>query len=98
MFCNPRKNLANRSWNEKYRRETELPSIHTDMPRIVEIFKKRNVKKVLDLGSGSGRHTIYLAQQGFDVYGIDISEEGIKKTNNYLIEKGLRAHLEIDDI
>jgi SAM-dependent methyltransferase len=31
--------------------------------------------RVLDLAMGSGRNTIYLAQQGFDVEGVDISPE-----------------------
>ena len=34
-------------------------------------------KKILDLGSGLGRHSIFFAQQGFDVSALDISEYGI---------------------
>lgn len=44
--------------------------------------------KVLDLACGKGRHAIYLNQLGFDVTGVDLSENSIleaqKNTNPYL--------------
>lgn len=44
--------------------------------------------KVLDLACGKGRHAIYLNQLGFDVLGVDLSENSIleaqKNTNDYL--------------
>ena len=35
--------------------------------------------KVLDLACGKGRHSIYLKQLGFDVLGVDLSENSIEK-------------------
>jgi SAM-dependent methyltransferase len=37
-----------------------------------------NKGKALDIGCGNGRNSVYLAKQGFDVVGIDISDEVIK--------------------
>src|SRR3989304_1152048 len=37
---------------------------------------KKNAK-ILDLGCGRGRHSVYLSQKGFDVTGIDISTQNI---------------------
>jgi SAM-dependent methyltransferase len=34
--------------------------------------------RVLDIGSGAGRHAVYLQQQGCDVLGIDVSETALK--------------------
>jgi len=34
----------------------------------------------MDLGCGTGRHTIYLAQNGYQVFAVDISETGIEVT------------------
>lgn len=56
--------------------------------------KKRETKRVLDAGCGNGRHVIFLAEQGFDVYGIDISAAAIEIANAWLAKKGLKAHLE----
>jgi 2-polyprenyl-3-methyl-5-hydroxy-6-metoxy-1,4-benzoquinol methylase len=33
---------------------------------------------IVDLGCGAGNHSVWLAKQGFDVTGLDISEEAIK--------------------
>ena len=50
--------------------------------------------KVLDVGCGAGRHSLYLQQKGFDVLGIDVSPlaikvcklRGLKKTRVLSIE------------
>ena len=41
-----------------------------------EIFRHtdRPVKSVLDLGCGTGRHSVELARRGYDLVGVDISE------------------------
>ncbi|MFH1192412.1 MAG: class I SAM-dependent methyltransferase [bacterium] len=66
---------------------------HEYMDTIVQILKKQGVKKVLDLGSGSGRHVIYLAKNGFLVYGLDNSSSGLKITKKWLNNEGLNAEL-----
>jgi len=63
-----------------------------------EIFKKRGVKRILDLGCGTGRHVVYLAKNGFDVYGYDIAEERIRQTKEWLKEEGLKANFKIGSI
>lgn len=43
-----------------------------------EIFKKTGAKKILELGGGQGRDTIFFAQNGFQVYVLDYSEAGVE--------------------
>ena len=66
------------NWNGIY----SQGSIHTnpskEIIKLVPRLKAEMVESVLDAGCGTGRHTQYLAQQGFDVYGIDISEQAIQ--------------------
>ncbi len=64
-----------------------------DMKKIVSMLKKNNVQNVLDLGCGSGRHTVMLAKNGFKVFGMDISEAGLKLTREWLKEYKLKAKL-----
>ena len=52
----------------------------------------------LDLGCGSGVHTVFLAEEGFDVVGIDISPVGVENTRRRLTEKGLTAVLAVQDL
>lgn len=44
-----------------------------EIPDLVEIFKKLNVKTILDIGCGTGVHATKLAQEGFEVLGMDRS-------------------------
>lgn len=60
---------------------------------VVKLLKKRKAVKVLDLGCGAGRHVVYMAFKGFEAYGADISETGLKKTKERLKENSLNAFL-----
>lgn len=85
-----------KQWNEVFKKKGKVfLKPQEDMARIVRIFKKNGVKKVLDLGCGTGRHLIYLAKNDFDVYGIDIAEEGIKIANKWLKDEKLKANLKV---
>jgi len=47
---------------------------------LVELIESGKIKpcKVIDIGCGEGFYSIYLASKGFDVLGIDISENAVK--------------------
>jgi len=66
---------------------------HEEMEKIVELFRKEKVKRVLDLGCGSGRHTVLLAKEGFEVYGMDSSASGLDQTRIWLKEENLKVKL-----
>ncbi len=86
-------------WESVYRsgQKMDIPP-HLEMKRVAELFKQSGVKRVLDLGSGGGRHTIYLAGLGFDVFGLDSSPTGLSYTLKVLNEKGLTANLTLHDM
>ncbi len=71
---------------------------HEDIPAVVESLQERGAKTILDLGSGTGRHVIYFAERGFDVYGIDNAATGLQMTRDWLTEKSLTADLKLADI
>jgi len=86
-------------WNKIFKKKGKVfTGVQEDIPKILTVFKKHNVKRILDLGSGSGRHVIYFAKKGFDVYGIDIAKEGIKITKSWLEKERLQANLKIGSI
>lgn len=86
-------------WNKIFKQYGRVfTEIQEDIPKIAKIFKKFGINKVLDLGCGSGRHTVYLIKKGFRVYGIDIAEEGIKITKEWLKEEELRANFKAGSI
>ncbi len=86
-------------WNEIFKNKGKyFTGLKEGILDFVEILKKNKAKKVLDLGSGSGRHVVYFAKEGFDSFGIDISKEGIKITKNWLKKENLKANLKIGNI
>jgi len=61
--------------------EWEMPGetpIHRLVGRpISNLLNRHGAKRVLDLGSGNGAFTAYLARNGFDVVGLDASASGV---------------------
>ncbi|RLG41307.1 MAG: hypothetical protein DRO05_04245 [Thermoproteota archaeon] len=55
---------------------------------------------VLDSGCGEGRNSIYLAKQGFRVYGLDISAVAIEKARQWAEREGLleKIWFEVGDV
>lgn len=88
-----------KQWNEIFKKAGKVfTGIQEDIPKIANIFKKHNVRKILDLGCGSGRHTVYFAKEGFDVFGFDIAEEGINITKSWLKKEDSQANLKVGSI
>lgn len=86
-------------WDKKYQEKGRiLKNPQDDIPRISKIFKEGGIKRILDLGCGSGRNLVYLAKQGFNVYGIDIAKSGIKITKDWLKNENLKGNLKIGDM
>lgn len=54
-------------------------------------FKKRKDIKMLDLGCGAGNHAKFIAENGFDVYGIDGSDTAIKHCRQKFKKAGLKG-------
>lgn len=59
---------------------------YRDLPEI--IFQHVKGRRAIDFGCGAGRSTRFLQKLGFDVIGVDISEDMIKKRENW-IAKGI---------
>ena len=88
-----------KQWNQIFKKHGKVfLKPQEDIVRIAKLFKRKNARKVLDLGCGTGRHLIYFAKKGFDVYGIDIAEEGIKIARKWLKGEKLKAKLKTGSI
>jgi ubiquinone/menaquinone biosynthesis C-methylase UbiE len=65
-------------YNEEYRRgahwDTGEPS--SNIPEFLEYLDGN--EKIIDVGCGTGTDALYLAQQGYDVVGVDQSKVGIE--------------------
>ena len=66
-------------------------------------FLKKHIRllpkgKALDMATGEGRNAVFLAQQGFDVDAVDISDRGLKKAQKLAGEKGVRINTLLVDL
>jgi ubiquinone/menaquinone biosynthesis C-methylase UbiE len=80
-------------WNAaggpKYPKEKAVQFIFRRFPA----RDQRLGKRALDLGCGSGVHTVFLATEGFETHGTDISVVGLGNTGARLAAAGLQAAL-----
>ena len=90
-----------RFWDEAWKRvakpHTELPKL----PYIHEItrkLKKYKVKKVLDLGCGSGWLSIFISKYGFDVTGIDTAKPAIDLGKTWAKEDNAQVNFLVGDL
>jgi len=67
---------------------------------LIELVESRKIKpcKVLDVGCGEGFYSIYLAKKGFDVTGIDISENAIKYAKENAEKAGVNIRFIVMDL
>lgn len=75
-----------------------FPDPHEDMPHLAQMLEERQARTVLDVGCGTGRHVLYLAQRGFRVSGVDNAPTALTVTQRRLQEAGLTADLRLHDI
>jgi 2-polyprenyl-3-methyl-5-hydroxy-6-metoxy-1,4-benzoquinol methylase len=89
---------------EKIYRNMPLAKIPWNMETAPEILQdlvstqKLRPCKVIEFGCGVGNYAIYLASQGFEVTGIDISKTAIKIAKDSASQKGLPCKFIIADV
>jgi tellurite methyltransferase len=87
-----------RSYFDNIYTANQNPYGETPSPLVVEIPKFLKKGIILDLGSGSGRSSLFLAQKGFDVEAVDISEVGLKILQAAALEKKLNIKTSLVDL
>ena len=83
--------LLSNIWDKVYSDDTaffgEEPSVFAQMCYID--FKKHGVNKILELGCGQGRDTIFFASNGFDLHALDASKVAIENINQKIRQKNI---------
>ena len=86
------------TWNKTYLNEYAKGKslVHGEMPDSLVIWTANYLKEkgmsraiVLDTGCGEGRNCVYLAGQGFKVWGIDIASPAIEMGQRWIRSEGL---------
>jgi SAM-dependent methyltransferase len=87
---NPHKTMP--SWEEIFKNQGYFfLDPHPDIAHLAELFKNHSVKRILDLGCGTGRHLVYLSKLGFQMEGFDSSPHAIALAQKWLDEEDITA-------
>lgn len=83
-------------WNSFYEDRNKKIPFFVDAPdeNLVNYIERGWIKpgRVLELGCGPGRNAIFLAQQGFEVDAVDLSNEGLEWARERAAEKDVHVN------
>jgi SAM-dependent methyltransferase len=81
------------SWNERYA-SGELPwDTGQPEPLLVEFVTSGGIApgRTLEIGAGTGTNAIWLAERGFDVFGVDVSSLAVERASAKMDGRDLRC-------
>src|SRR5262245_48631964 len=85
-------------FDDAYKTRTAPWVIGEPQPAIVELERSGLIRsKVLDVGCGTGEHTILLTRLGYDVLGVDAAPTAIEQARGNAADKGVDARFEVAD-
>lgn len=98
-------------WDEKFAADSDsgrslfagdpnpIIAAHADAAaRELDAHSGSGIRRAIDLGSGRGRHTVWLARQGWQTTGMDFSRVGLGDAEAILQAEGLSARLVEGDL
>ncbi len=85
-------------WDERYRSDDFYYGVEPNDILVQEAHRIRPGGRVLCLAEGEGRNAVWLAQQGFDVLGIDGSAVGLAKAERLAQTRGVRITTQVADL
>ena len=68
-------------WERMFVKNTDMFGTEPSYPahKAAEMFKTEGKKRILELGGGQGRDTFFFAQEGFQIYTLDYTKEGVEE-------------------
>jgi SAM-dependent methyltransferase len=95
-------NKQSQHWENNFLNKPEMFGVSPSSPAsyTLEIFKKNNVKNMIELGAGQGRDSLLFAKNEIYVHALDYSPSGIGKINEKVLEYELlnRINAQLFDV
>ena len=84
-------NQQSQYWEINFSCKPEMFGLEPSKPAInaLKIFKNNKANKIVELGAGLGRDSIYFAKNSIHVEALDYSQSGIKNINQKIIKNNL---------
>ena len=76
-------NQQSQHWEENFSNKPEMFGLEPSIPakKSLKLFQNQNISKIIELGAGLGRDTIYFAKNSIHVVALDYSKSGIETIN-----------------
>jgi tellurite methyltransferase len=84
------------NWDERYQRGEHLND--APLPLVMNAAAQRQPGRALDLACGVGRHTLWLAEQGWQVTAVDASAVAIEILQRRAKERGVSVDARVADL
>ena len=84
-------NQQSQHWESNFSCKPEMFGLEPSTPakKALQIFKSNKTNKIVELGAGLGRDSIYFAKNSIHVEALDYSQSGIKNINQKIIKNNL---------
>jgi len=86
-----------RYYDDLYR-DKDYPAECSFLEDVFTTFSDKAVKSVLDLGCGTGGHGLLLAERGFRITAVDLSQQMIAVARKHAQQRGLEIDIQQADI
>jgi len=87
-----------KAWNWKEEKNSYWLKPSEESYYIVNRWKEKNYKDILDFGCGLGRHSIFFAKNGFNVSAFDLSIDAINNLNLLAQNENLNINTTVADM
>ena len=87
------KSIVSKGWDWSQVSEDYWNETSDEFLPVALRWKERGYKTTLDLGCGKGRHSLFLAELGFNVTAVDLSPEGIEQLLTTAKQKNLDKNI-----
>lgn len=85
-------------WTKKYESTSDYTYGKVPSPFLLENLAFLKKGEALDVGMGEGRHSVYLASQGFSVTGIDFCDLALERAKRLATESGVSFEIKAIDL
>ncbi|MBN3038563.1 MAG: class I SAM-dependent methyltransferase, partial [Candidatus Omnitrophica bacterium] len=85
------------NYAHKYDKECFVQGTLGECDFIEQEINRDKSLKVIDIGCGTGRHAIELTKRGYNVTGVDLSEDQIKRAKEKAQEAGVAIDFQTQD-
>ncbi len=94
------------AWHKEHASSSTLPSLDSSTPAsavvsFISFLSQKNVRpplRAVDIGCGKGRNTVFLAEQGFDAYGMDYIPQALERAHALAKEKNVDSHVHLHEM